>query len=56
MNDGLFERLNQWVDSHYRDSLSQADIGDPALVQESYEALDELTQILQLGSVYHFQQ
>jgi len=56
MNDGLFERLNRWVDSHYRDSLSQADIGDPALVQESYEALDELTQILQLGSVYHFQQ
>lgn len=56
MNDALFARLNQWVDTHYRDALSQADLGDPALVTESYQALDELTQILQLGSVYHFQQ
>ena len=29
---------------------------DPALVDESRAALDELTQILKLGSVYPFQQ
>lgn len=56
MTDALFARLNQWVDKHYRDTLSQDDIADPALLQESYSALDELTQILQLGSIYHFQQ
>lgn len=55
MSDSLFERLNTWVDSHYRDELSTADLADPQLLIESREALDELTQILQLGSVYPFQ-
>lgn len=56
MNEALFTRLNTWVDSHYRDSLSQADLADPALLQENYTALDELAQILGLGCVYDFQQ
>lgn len=55
MTDTLFQRLNIWVDQHYRDRLSQKDLADPALLIESRTALDELTQILQLGSVYHFQ-
>lgn len=55
MNDVLFQRLNQWVDQYYRDRLSQADLADPALLNESRSALDELTQILGLGAVYHFQ-
>ena len=55
MNEALFGRLNQWVDRHYRDSLSLNDLRDPALLLESRTALDELTQILQLGSVYPFQ-
>ena len=55
MNDSLFVRLNQWVDSHYRDQISEADLADPQLLIESREALDELTQILKLGSVYQFQ-
>ncbi len=55
MNEALFSRLNQWVDRHYRDSLSLNDLRDPALLLESRAALDELTQILQLGSVYPFQ-
>ncbi|PSJ48112.1 N-succinylarginine dihydrolase [Zobellella endophytica] len=55
MNDTLFTRLNQWVDKHYRDALSLDDLRDPALLQESRGALDELTQILQLGAVYPFQ-
>ncbi|WP_197273651.1 N-succinylarginine dihydrolase, partial [Aeromonas schubertii] len=55
MNDTLFTRLNQWVDKHYRDRLSFDDLRDPALVSESRAALDELTQILQLGAVYPFQ-
>jgi succinylarginine dihydrolase len=55
MNDELFARLNQWVDKHYRDELSVADLRDPQLLMESRTALDELTQILKLGSVYPFQ-
>ncbi len=55
MNDTLFASLNRWVDSHYRDRLVEADLADPLLLQESRTALDELTQILQLGAVYPFQ-
>ncbi|MDB2387494.1 N-succinylarginine dihydrolase, partial [Shewanella sp.] len=55
MNDALFARLNQWVDKHYRDRLTVADLADPQLVIESRTALDELTQIMKLGSVYQFQ-
>jgi succinylarginine dihydrolase len=55
MNDTLFNRLNTWVDSHYRDTITDADLADPQLVVESRAALDELTQILDLGSVYAFQ-
>ncbi|MBC3764660.1 N-succinylarginine dihydrolase [Neptunicella marina] len=54
--DTLFERLNLWVDKHYRDQLLVADLHDPQLLIESRTALDELTQILKLGSVYPFQQ
>lgn len=55
MNEQLFTTLNSWVDKHYRDQLSEADLADPQLMIESRTALDELTQILKLGSVYSFQ-
>ena len=55
MSDELFTTLNTWVDKHYRDVLSEDDLRDPKLVIESRNALDELTQILGLGSVYPFQ-
>lgn len=56
MDDALFDHLNLWVDKHYRDELREADLADPMLLIESRNALDELTQILKLGSVYEFQQ
>ena len=56
MNDALFNTLTQWVNKHYRDRLAEADLADPSLMQESQQALDELTQIMHLGSVYDFQQ
>ena len=56
LNDKQFGVLNQWVDKHYRDRLSIHDLPDPQLLIESRTALDELTQIMQLGSVYPFQQ
>lgn len=55
MNDTLFTVLNTWVARYYRDRLTLADLADPQLLYEGREALDRLTQILHLGSVYDFQ-
>jgi succinylarginine dihydrolase (EC 3.-.-.-) len=55
MNDALFNSLNDWVECYYRDRLTQADLVDPQLLREGREALDALTKILRLGSVYPFQ-
>lgn len=51
----LLAKLRPWVEKHYRDRLTQADLVDPQLLEESRHALDELTQILKLGSIYEFQ-
>jgi len=56
MNDSLYAQLTSWVNNHYRDQLTVADLADPHLLNESRTALDELTQIMCLGSVYRFQQ
>ena len=55
MTPGLYDTLVAWVDKHYRDRLSESDLADPQLLIECRAALDELTQILKLGSVYPFQ-
>ncbi|WFQ79911.1 N-succinylarginine dihydrolase [Xenorhabdus sp. SF857] len=55
MTPELYQRLTTWVERHYRDSLYVADLADPQLLRETYSALDELTQILKLGSIYAFQ-
>lgn len=55
MNDTLFTQLDAWIDRHYRDRLAPADLADPKLLGESRAALDELTTLLGLGSVYDFQ-
>ncbi|WP_145514806.1 N-succinylarginine dihydrolase [Yersinia massiliensis] len=55
MTPALFVALNNWVDQHYRDHLQFKDLADPQLLREGRQALDELTRILNLGSVYPFQ-
>lgn len=55
MNDTLFNALNDWGDRYYRDRLTDADLADPQLLREGREALDVLSQLLNLGSVYPFQ-
>ena len=55
IDDALFTRLDAWIGKHYRDRLAPADLADPKLLDESRTALDELTQILGLGSLYDFQ-
>lgn len=55
IDDTLFARLDAWIGKHYRDRLAPSDLADPNLLMESRTALDELTQILGLGSLYDFQ-
>ena len=52
----LYQNLSKWIQKHYRDRLTPHELVDPTLIQETRQALDELTQILQLGSIYSFQQ
>ncbi len=55
LTDDLFDELEAWVKGHYREEIVFADLSDPTLLSESRTALDQLTQILQLGSLYPFQ-
>jgi len=55
LTDELYKKLIDWVEDHYRDQLSPEDLADPKLLEENRVALDEISQILQLGSVYEFQ-
>jgi succinylarginine dihydrolase len=55
MTPALYDRLDVWVDKHYRDRLNESELADPQLLIECRTALDELTQILKLGAVYPFQ-
>ena len=56
LDEALIGDLEAWVNTHYRDKISPADLADPSLLAESRQALDELTSILRIGSVYEFQQ
>ena len=51
----LHAALTGWVERNYRDRLAVDDLRDPALLDESRRALDELCTLLKLGSIYEFQ-
>ncbi len=55
ITDDKYQRLVNWIEKHYRDRLSENDLRDPALLMENRTALDELTQIMNLGAMYPFQ-
>ena len=55
LDDALYADLKAWIEKHYRDQLTVNDLADPAFYEEGCSALDELTKIMQLGSVYDFQ-
>ncbi|MGP9766516.1 N-succinylarginine dihydrolase [Halomonas sp. AOP13-D3-9] len=55
LTDALYDELTAWVERHYRDRLAVDDLKDPQLAEESLVALDALTQLLNIGSVYPFQ-
>jgi len=55
INDQLLNQLETWVMKHYRTHLHVGDLADPLLVDEVLEALEALTQLLQLDTIYPFQ-
>ena len=46
LDDAKAERLGNWIESHYRDTLTLSDLNDPMLAIESAQALSELKKIL----------
>ncbi len=55
VDEAMLDQLADWVRRHYRDELVPTDLADPHLVDEVQSALDELTELLNLGDVYDFQ-
>lgn len=55
MTQARYDALKAWVNTHYRDRFSTQDLANPQLIDEVHTALDELTTLLSLGSVYAFQ-
>ncbi len=55
LTETLYNNLRAWANRYYRDRLEPGDLTDPALVKETKTALDALTQLLDLGSLYSFQ-
>jgi succinylarginine dihydrolase len=53
LDDALAAKLEAWINTHYREELAPADLGDPALVEETRRALDALTAILPLGADFY---
>lgn len=49
------QKLEAIIQRRYRERLTLQDVADPQLVDEARTALDEITQVLALGSVYDFQ-
>lgn len=53
LTEAVHARLSDWGRRWYRDSLTARDLADPALLDETRGALDELTQILNLGGGFY---
>ena len=53
LTEGLHAALSVWASRWYRDRLTLADLRDPALLDETHGALDDLTSILELGSDFY---
>ena len=54
LTESLYRQLRHWIESHYRDRLTMNDLQDPNLLNECRIALDDLSQLLKIGSVSTF--
>lgn len=55
LDEAKIAALEGVVRRRYRDRMSVEDLADPALLEESRAALDEISQVLNLGSIHDFQ-
>ncbi len=55
LDEARIVALEEIVRQRYRDRLESSDLADPALLDESRTALDEIGQVLGLGAVHGFQ-
>jgi len=55
MTRAKVDQLEEWVKTHYRDRVERADLGDAKFLDETREALDDLTKLLDLPELYDFQ-
>lgn len=55
LTNELYAELQTWIQNHYPEELRPDDLRDPNLLDESRMALDTLTRLLDLGSIYLFQ-
>jgi succinylarginine dihydrolase len=56
LSDPLYEALLEWVDTFYLESLTPNDLANPDLLIDVRQGLDILSQLLDLGPIYPFQQ
>ncbi|MPV86768.1 N-succinylarginine dihydrolase [Ostreibacterium oceani] len=52
LTERLYNQLVDWVNAHYRDTLSTDALADIALYNESQNALSELSSLLELDTLY----
>ena len=55
LDESKIQKLEAWVNTHYRDKLHPDDLRDPDFMDECFTTMDALTQILGMGSFYDFQ-
>lgn len=55
LNEEKITRLEGWVKDHYRDRVVPGDLQDPEFMDESFAAMQALTDILAMGAFYDFQ-
>ncbi len=52
LDEAKIQRLEEWVTTYYRESLAPADLLDPALMDESINALEALSRMLGIPDLY----
>ncbi len=55
LNDEKISKLESWVNAHYRDRVIPDDLRDPSFMDESFAAMQALTDLLGMGAFYDFQ-
>ena len=55
LDEDKIAALESWVKAHYRDRVAPDDLRDPAFMEESFAAMQALTDLLGMGAFYDFQ-